>query len=173
MVCVGYIFSSHKLPLYSMGKNGLCLFHRDEVLGEHGLGIQFGQFENFWLGRILRPKASRNLNFNYFKVHSWLTYGWKTVSLFFILYFHTFHKNTEGVLFKITLSTPISIVLDGVLFIYAFTNTNTSEIFVLLLLDQIFFVRVIVDILSANSHLNGLQDIFSSSFSKNCNWKIT
>ena len=34
---VGYIYSSHKLQIYSMGENGLCLFPGYAVLGQHGM----------------------------------------------------------------------------------------------------------------------------------------
>ena len=58
------------------------------------------------------------------KVHSWLTYGLKSV--IFWWYFTTFHENDEGVLLKIWLYTPTKTVLEGVLFEYVWTNTNIA-----------------------------------------------
>ena len=41
---------------------------------------------------------------NWFRVHSWLSYGWKTV--WFWCYFHSFHENEEQVMLKIWLLQP-------------------------------------------------------------------
>ena len=61
-----------------------------------------------------------------FKVHSWLTSGWKRV--IFWWYFHTFHENGDRVLLKIRLKTPKKSILEAVLFMYLLTNTNIAGI---------------------------------------------
>ena len=62
----------------------------------------------------------------FFKVHSWLTYGWKSV--WFWWYFHTFHENGDEVLITIKLQTPTKTILGAVLFMYLLTNTNIARI---------------------------------------------
>ena len=47
-------------------------------------------------------------------------------------------------------------ILDGVLFVYALTNTNIAGI--ILLKDHYFFFLVIMAILSGKSDVNGLED---------------
>ena len=47
-------------------------------------------------------------------------------------------------------------ILDGVLFVYALTNTNIAKI--IFLKDHYFFFLEIMAILSAKSDVNGLMD---------------
>ena len=46
-----------------------------------------------------QTKGVQELILSLFKVHSWLTYEWKSVRFWW--YFHSFHENAEGVLLKI------------------------------------------------------------------------
>ena len=60
-----------------------------------------------------------------FKVHSWLTDGWKSVRFWW--YFHTFDENGDEVLLKIRLQTPIKTIFGAILFMYLLTNTNIAR----------------------------------------------
>ena len=60
------------------------------------------------------------------KVHSWLTYWWKSVQFWW--YFHSFHENWDEVLLKIRLQTPTKTIGGAVLIIYLLTNTNIAKI---------------------------------------------
>ena len=79
----------------------------------------------FWLFLALHDPETQGVQeliLSLFKVHSWLTYGWKSVRFWW--YFHTFHENGEEVLLKIRLKTPTKTILEAVLFMYLLTNTN-------------------------------------------------
>jgi len=67
-------------------------------------------------------RGVQELILSLFKIPSWLTYGWKSVSFWW--YFHTFHENEEEVLLKIRLKTQTKTILEAVLFMYVLTNTN-------------------------------------------------
>ena len=102
------------------------------------LGIQFrqryGQIKDrmpniFWIFLAWHDPETpgvQELILSLFKVHSWLTYGWKSVRFWW--YFHTFHENGDEVMLKIRLKTPTKIILEAVLFMYLLTNTNIAGI---------------------------------------------
>ena len=102
------------------------------------LGIQFRQRHSQikdWMPNIFfiffawhdpDTQGVQELILSLFKVHSWLTYGWRSV--LFWWYFHTFHENGDGVLLKIRLKAPTKTILEAVLFMYLLTNTNNARI---------------------------------------------
>ena len=99
------------------------------------LGIQFRQgysqikdwrptiFSNFF---DPETQGVQELILDLFKVHSWLTYGWKSVPFWWR--FYNFHENGDEVLLTIRLQTPTKTILGAVLFMYLLTNTNVARI---------------------------------------------
>ena len=88
-----------------------------------------GQTFFFWLFLAWHdPKTQgvQELILGLFKVHSQLTYGWKSIRFWW--YFHTFHENGDEVLLKFRLKTPTKTILGVVLFMYLLTNTKIARI---------------------------------------------
>ena len=132
VVYLSIITISSKLGI--LLKHGLYIYQTLSIW----LGIQFRQ--RYGQIKYRRPKfvwiflawhdpetpGVQELILSLFKVHSWLTYGWKSVRFWW--YLHTFHENGDGFLFKIRLKTPIKTILEAHLFMYLLTNTNIAGI---------------------------------------------
>ena len=104
-----------KMPLY-LAINIIIYIYRKFLLN-HTLSIwlqtQFSQRcrqiktesqKNVWTFLARHDLETRGVLehiLSFFKVHPWLTYGWKSVRFWW--YFHTFHENAEGVLLKFKL----------------------------------------------------------------------
>ena len=86
-----------------------------------------------------------------FKVHSWLTYGWRSVRFWW--YFDTFHENGDEVVLKIRLQTPTKTILEAVLFMYLLTNPKLLGFN--FFMTQHVVVLLIMDMESAKSDVNG------------------
>ena len=95
------------------------------------LGIQFRQryrqikdrrptfFLNIFGLADPETRGVQELILSLFKVHLWLTSGWKSVRFWW--YSHTFHDNGDGVLLK----APTKTVLEAILFKYLLTNRGS------------------------------------------------
>ena len=53
---------------------------------------------------------------------------WMKECQIWMIFVNTFHENADGVRFKNRLLTPKQTVVEGILFVYALTNTNLAEV---------------------------------------------
>ena len=99
----------------------------------------------------LETQTFQKLVKNLFKVHSWLTYRWK--SAWFSWYFHTFHENAEGVIFNSRVPTTAKTICEVVLFKYVLTNTKKKLEFNYFTTKLIVFLRIMdMDLAKFDGH---------------------
>ena len=90
--------------------------------------IKYWRSNFFWIFLAWHEPETQGVQeliLDFFKVHSWLTYGCKSVRFWW--YFHTFHENADEVLLKIRLQTTTKTIFGAVFFMYLLTNTNIAR----------------------------------------------